>query len=73
MLILWIRKNPNARKTETRPEKQEDTFKKHDEAMQRFVNAHPKRETKAPGNIIRIEDNPLAAVTGVKLSDNSQN
>ena len=72
MIILWIRKrksdkgNPNEKK-DTR------SFHEHDDIMKRFRLEHQDANILEPKDILAGDENLLAPIQQVKLSENIQN
>lgn len=72
MIILWIRKRKTERKNG--PAKDDkDSFQKHNEAMKQFRLAHPDTNVIDAKDIVTADDNLLAPVQKVKLSEHTQN
>jgi hypothetical protein len=74
MIILWVRKRKSGESKDP-PQRDHDTFRKHDDIMKKFRISHPDREVKivTPKDIMTTDDNLLAPVDMVKLDKNKQN
>ena len=72
MLILWIRRKKTP-ETDRQLEEARESFLKHDDEMKKFRLAHPELEKGTPGDIITADGHVLAAVQGIRLSNNIQN
>ena len=72
MIILWIRRND---KDEPSPykDKDEESFRTHDERMKRFRVAHPRIETVKQKEASPSGFRDLVPVRGVRLAEYSHN
>jgi hypothetical protein len=71
MLILLISgKNKGPRPV---TEADDETFRRHDEAMKQFRLGHPDLDVVRARDIVLANDDLLAPVNNVKLADNARN
>jgi hypothetical protein len=67
MLIFWINKSKKNKDTGPWTSRKND-FSKHDEAMERFRQAHPDMNIINSKDIITADGNILALVQNIKLN-----
>jgi hypothetical protein len=71
---LWVRKK-KAEEEKSQTQSDEESFREHDEIMEKFRTAHPNREVKivAPRDLIKTNGNLLAPVDATTVGKNRQN
>jgi hypothetical protein len=71
MLILLI--TPRNKQERPVADSDDDSFRRHNEAMKQFRRAHPDLNTVSNRDILTADGDLLATVSGTRLDDNSRN